>query len=174
MENVSYYKSFLSKDLKKIFAIMRITVLFLFTVLLQVMAVESSYSQSAKLSVKAEKMSLADLFTQIEKQSEFLFFYVDKEVDDIRVNVKVSDKPIEEILSNALKGTGLTYIINDRNISIIKRNTILQQSRKRITGTVVDPAGSSLATAYMAAFSISATIDGVAKTSRSPDPIVFA
>lgn len=100
---------------------MRITVLFLFTVLLQVMAVESSYSQSAKLSVKAEKMSLADLFTQIEKQSEFLFFYVDKEVDDIRVNVKVSDKPIEEILSNALKGTGLTYIINDRNINIIKR-----------------------------------------------------
>ena len=43
MENVSYYKSFLSKDLKKIFAIMRITVLFLFTVLLQVMAVESCY-----------------------------------------------------------------------------------------------------------------------------------
>lgn len=142
MENVSYYKSFLSKDLKKIFAIMRITVLFLFTVLLQVMAVESSYSQSAKLSVKAEKMSLADLFTQIEKQSEFLFFYVDKEVNDIRVNVKASGKPIEEILSNALKGTGLTYTINDRNINIIKRNAIQQQqSRKKITGTVVDPAG---------------------------------
>lgn len=119
---------------------MRITVLLLFTVMLQVIAAEAAYSQSAKLSVKANQMSLTDLFAQIEKQSEFLFFYVDKEVNNINVNVKASNKPIEEILSSALKGTGLTYVINDRNINIIKRSNIQQQqqqSKKRITGELL-------------------------------------
>ena len=49
------------------------------------MQAESSYSQSAVISVKAERMLLTDLFSQIEKQSEFLFFYVDKDVANIKV-----------------------------------------------------------------------------------------
>jgi len=36
--------------------------------------------------------------------------------------------------------------------------------------TVVEPAGNAAAAAVMAAFSISATIEGVANTGRSPDP----
>ena len=74
MENVSYYKSFLPKGLKKLFTIMRITVILLFVALFQMVAVESSYSQSATISVKAEQIFLTDLFSQIEHQSEFLFF----------------------------------------------------------------------------------------------------
>ena len=53
---------------------MRITVVMLFTVMLQAVAIESSYSQSTTISVKAQQISLIDLFSQIEKQSEFLFF----------------------------------------------------------------------------------------------------
>lgn len=143
MENVSYYKSFLSKDLKKLYTIMRNTIIVLFTVVLQAVAVESSYSQSATLSVKAEHIFLTDLFSQIEKQSEFLFFYVDEDVKNIEVNVRANDKPINEVLTRALKGTNLTYIIDDRNINIIKKNNIqqAQQAKKRITGVVVDPSG---------------------------------
>jgi len=40
--------------------------------------------------------------------------------------------------------------------------------------TVVEPAGNAAAAAVMAAFSISATIEGVANTGRSPDPIAAA
>ena len=86
MENVSYYKSFLPKGLKKLFTIMRITVILLFVALFQMVAVESSYSQSATISVKAEQISLTDLFSQIEHQSEFLFFYVDEEVKNIALS----------------------------------------------------------------------------------------
>ena len=67
---------------------MRITVVMLFTVMLQAVAIESSYSQSTTISVKAQQISLIDLFSQIEKQSEFLFFYVDKEVNNIYVNIQ--------------------------------------------------------------------------------------
>ena len=68
-------------------------------------------------------MLLTDLFSQIEKQSEFLFFYVDKDVADIKVNIKANSNQIDEILTQALTGTGLTYTINDRNINIMRKHT---------------------------------------------------
>lgn len=141
MENVSYYKSFLSKDLKKLLTIMRITLVLLFVALFQAVAVET-YSQSATVSVKAEQMSLRELFSKIEKQSEFLFFYVDEEVKGIRVNVDARNKQIDEVLSQALKGTNLTYTISDRNINITRVAFAMQQKQtKHISGKVVDANG---------------------------------
>lgn len=58
---------------------MKITTILLFTALFQVWAAES-YSQTAKVSVQAERMALSDLFRTIENQSEFLFFYVDSDI----------------------------------------------------------------------------------------------
>lgn len=142
MENVSYYKSFLPKDLKKLFTIMKITAILLFVTLFQTIAVEASYSQSAIVSVKAEQISLTDLFSQIEKQSEFLFFYVDEEVKNIKVSVKATNQSIDNILALALAGTDLTYTINDRNINIIRKEYVAQQQRtKHVTGKVVDDNG---------------------------------
>ena len=142
MENVSYYKSFLPKGLKKLFTIMRITVILLFVALFQMVAVESSYSQSATISVKAEQISLTDLFSQIEHQSEFLFFYVDEEVKNIKVNIQIKNKQIDEVLSQALVGTDLTYTINDRNINITRKTYATQQKQtKHITGKITDVNG---------------------------------
>ncbi len=142
MENVSYYKSFLSKGLKKLLTIMRITIILLFVALFQVVAVESSYSQSATISLKAEQISLTDLFTQIEKQSEFLFFYVDEEVKNIQVSIQVKNRSIDDVLAQALAKTDLTYKINDRNINIIRKNyAIQQQKNKHITGKIIDSNG---------------------------------
>ena len=91
MEKNSYWKSLPYKDLKKVLIIMRITIVLLFVALFQVVA-EESYSQTATVSVKAEQTSLVNLFSQIEKQSEFLFFYVDSDVKDIFVSVDAHKK----------------------------------------------------------------------------------
>ena len=142
MENVSYYKSFLPKGLKKLFTIMRITTILLFVALFQTIAVESSYSQSATISLKAEQMYLTDLFSQIENQSEFLFFYVDEEVKNVKVNIQTKNKQIDEVLSQALAGTDLTYTINDRNINITRKAYAAQQKQtKHITGKITDANG---------------------------------
>ena len=142
MENVSYYKSFLPKGLKKLFTIMRITTILLFVALFQAIAVESSYSQSATISLKAEQMYLTDLFSQIENQSEFLFFYVDEEVKNVKVNIQTKNKQIDEVLSQALAGTDLTYTINDRNINITRKAYAAQQKQtKHITGKITDANG---------------------------------
>ena len=142
MENVSYYKSFLPKGLKKLFTIMRITIILLFVALFQVVAVESSYSQTTTVSVKAERMSLIDLFSQIEKQSEFLFFYVDEEVKNVQVSIQAKNKQIDEVLSQALANTDLTYTISDRNINITRKVYAAQQRQtKHISGKVTDVNG---------------------------------
>ncbi len=142
MENISYYKSLFPKDLKKPFTVMRNTVILLFVVLFQAVAVESSYSQSVTVSVKAERTPLTYLFSQIEKQSKFLFFYIDEEVKHIKVNVNATNRQIDDVLTQALAGTNLTYTINDRNINIIRKDYAFQQRQtKQITGKVIDNYG---------------------------------
>ena len=84
MEHVSYYRHLYPGSLKKLVTITKITAASLLTVLPSTMQAESIYSQSAVISVKADQVLLTDLFSQIEKQSEFLFFYVDKDVANIQ------------------------------------------------------------------------------------------
>lgn len=115
---------------------MKITTILLFIVLFQLSAVESC-AQTAKVSVQAERLALSDLFGMIENQSKFLFFYVDSDIKDVYVDVHVQDKQIKDILSKVLSGTNLTYVVNDRHISITRQNAIPQQT-KRITGRVTD------------------------------------
>ena len=141
MKNVSYYRHLHPESLKKLVAITKITAVSLLTVLPSTMQAEPTYSQSVVISIKTERMLLTDLFSQIEKQSEFLFFYVDKDVADIKVNIKANSNQIDEILTQALAGTGLTYTINDRNINIMRKAYARQQQTKQITGKVLDSNG---------------------------------
>lgn len=98
------------------------------------------YLQDNVLSVNQEKILLADLFTSIEKKGEYLFFYADADIKNIRVSVSTENKRIDEILDLVLKGTNLSYSINGRNINIIRNNTSGQNGRK-ITGVVLDSNG---------------------------------
>lgn len=142
MEHFYNDKSLLSKDLKKLLIIMRITIVLLFVGLFQMVA-EVSYSQTTTVTLKAEQTSLVSLFAQIEKQSEFMFFYVDADVQNVRVTINAHNKTIDEVLSQAFKGTNLTYTINDRNINILKRgftsnHEVQQKQTKHISGKVTD------------------------------------
>ena len=103
-------------------------------------------AQTTKLSISINQGSLKDVFSQIEKQSKYLFFYVDSEVSNAKVNVNVSDKDISETLNTSLRGTNLTYRIDGNSISIIKEVTSkkIKGKAKRITGRVTDKTGATL------------------------------
>lgn len=139
MENVSYSSPHKAKEFKKVLSVMKMSLLLLFMTLFQAVAT-SSYSQSVTLSVKAEQVPLTDLFAIIEKQSEFLFFYVDSDVKNVKVNVSATNKPVENILSQALRNTNLKYSIEGRNVNVYNKNIVSQQ-KKRITGVVKDSEG---------------------------------
>ena len=76
-----------SRHLKRTIKIMKLTVLMLTVCLSGVFA--STYAQTATLNVSAKNETLENVLKQIEKQSEFLFFY---NLEDINKDVKISVK----------------------------------------------------------------------------------
>lgn len=100
-----------------------------------------SYAQSTRLSLELSNATISDVFASVEKNSEYRFFYSDAVRSELRqnVNVNVKSETIDQILSEVLEGTGLTYVLNDRQVMIIKADE-KQQQRKgiAINGTIRD------------------------------------
>lgn len=102
------------------------------------------------LTLQAENKTIKEVLSYIESNSEFVFLY-SKELA-IQLNKKVSvsadNKKVTDILSEALKNTGLTYKISERQITIVKTKTeasINQQVNKvKVTGRVLDEMGESV------------------------------
>ena len=123
----------------KITRIMKITAILILTGILQVSAV--TYAQEHRISVAVENGTFYDVVSQIEKQSEFMFFYKSEEIDNNqRINLKVKDKLVSEILSEITKNNNLTYKITGKHIIITKATTTSQAPRK-ITGIITDENG---------------------------------
>lgn len=100
------------------FKIMRLTVFLLFLGISGVWA-NQTYSQSTKLSLHFENGTVRQVFEKIEKQSKFIIFYRDSQIDlDRKVSIEANQLTIDKILSEILEGTGLTYSIFDRQVVI--------------------------------------------------------
>lgn len=123
----------------KITRIMKITAIFILAGIIQVSAV--TYAQEHRISVAVENGTFYDVVSQIEKQSEFMFFYKSEEIDNNqRINLKVKDKLVSEVLSEITKNNNLTYKITGKHIIITKATTSSQAPRK-ITGVITDENG---------------------------------
>lgn len=85
-----------------------------------------SYAQSTRLSLALSNVAISDVFTSVEQKSEYVFFYADAIREKLGQNVSVNlrAKTIDEILNHVLKGTGLTYVVNDRQIVITQESSI--------------------------------------------------
>lgn len=128
---------------KKTFLIMRLTIILLFSALF--VSAASSYSQTAKFSMELSNVTLKQVFHEIEKTSEFIIVYSDDIVNvNKKVDVKVDNVSVENVLEEALVQTNLTYKISDRQIVITKSldaQINLVQQNKSLTGVVNDSQG---------------------------------
>ena len=128
---------------------MRISFVLLVAVFMQVSA--ALYSQRQKVSLKAGKVFLPELFKMIQEQSDFDFFYQPEAVLGAKsVLLSGVQVEIEQVLNNALRGTGLEYKIIDTDIVILPKKEVVndgriaeaaQQTIGNITGTIVDTTG---------------------------------
>ena len=101
-----------SRHLKRTIKIMKLTVLMLTVCLSGVFA--STYAQTATLNVSAKNETLENVFKQIEKQSEFLFFYNLEDINkDVKISVNAKEANIQTVLDVITKQTGLKYTIRD-------------------------------------------------------------
>lgn len=104
-----------------------------------------SYSQTVTFTFQLKNKTIKEVFKEVEKNSEFIFLYHDKNVDtDKVISLSVKDKKIEEVLDEIFNETPNTYKISDRQILISTRSpeqTIVQQQTTKglvISGNVTD------------------------------------
>ncbi len=131
---------------------MKFTALFILLSVLQSTA--SLYSQSTKLTVKANKVKVNEIFNQIEGQSEFTFLYrsdLFKDLDEITINENESS--VETILDKYIVPQGFAYEIDDKTV-IVRKKTQEEldaektlpagQQDKKISGIIKDKDGAPL------------------------------
>lgn len=110
-------------------------------VLLGIMSTNASvYSQTGQqISLSMKDSYLKDVLWAIERQTTFVFMYNQEDLDKagkVSVNVKAAD--IEKILRECLKGTGLTYVIEDAVIVLKPVKDDEKKKEIRIAGRVTD------------------------------------
>ena len=124
--------------MKKLRLMFRWTFVFVLLGMLHVHAnVYPQNGQQVTLSMKAA--SLKDVLWAIERQTSFVFMYNEEDLDKIgKVDVDVQGDDIRTILNVCLKGTTLTYVLQD-NVIVLKP-TIPQKTVKEVLlkGKVVD------------------------------------
>lgn len=127
--------------LSKILNIVKITVVLLFVFVLSAFA-DTGNSKNALLSLKLSNVTIRQVFDEVEKSSEYIFIFSDDNLRDLdkKVNVSANSESISEILTNILKSTNLGYRINDRQVTILKKNetTPQQDSNLKVSGGVRD------------------------------------
>ncbi len=131
---------------RKLFLTMRLSLILLFTCLMQVSA--SVYSQSAKFTFEVNNKTVVDVLNLIEQQSEYRFFYQNEQIDiNRKVALSVEDRTVEEILTELFENKDVTFKIQDKLI-VLKSKTedILfgNQPLEKVSGNVTDSSGQPL------------------------------
>ncbi|MCY1718965.1 TonB-dependent receptor [Prolixibacteraceae bacterium Z1-6] len=140
----------LHPGLTKLIKIMKLTTFLFFFAIAQVFAV-SSYSQVTRLSLDMENVTVKDVLFEIEDNSEFYFIYSNKLIDvERKVDVKVNNQKVQEVLDQIFLGEDVSYTINNRQIIISPKGMVLKNSgnifgqQRKITGMVKSQNGESL------------------------------
>lgn len=151
---MTYYSNFqlfrklnLFMLLKKTPLYMKISVIMLFVCASFTFAT-NGYSQSTRVNLNASNSTLQKVLDEIEKQSEFHFFYNNKQVNTSRlVNIQARGKEIRHILNELFAGTDITYKVLENSIILSPKSLVgstgeaQQQASKRIKGIVIDRKG---------------------------------
>ncbi len=121
-----------------------------------------SYSQSGNITIKVTNSSVKQLFSEIEKNTDYSILYERGIVDNKVVSVDAQDLTVEELLNKVLPQVGLTYKVNNKQIVIVPKEepATNQQSNPAftLTGIVTDNTGEPLIGAHVV---IKGTSDGV-------------
>ncbi len=116
------------------------------------LSASTPYSQRTKIDLQLQNSSLIEILNSIEKNSEFIFIYNQNVTNsDVRRSISVKSKNIESILDYLFKDLDITYRIDDRQVFLYKRNSLVagnetppDQPKKLIKGRVTDTKGNPI------------------------------
>ncbi|MBS6574269.1 MAG: TonB-dependent receptor [Parabacteroides goldsteinii] len=131
---------------KEYFRIMRVSLFMLFICIFQLMATNTE-AQNAIMKLETNVISIGQLINQIEKQTDYLVVFRNREVDTERtIRVQEKSGKVISYLKDAFEGTDISYEFTNKYILLSKKNhsdavNDNQQLNRKITGTVKDNNG---------------------------------
>ena len=118
----------------------------LFACTFQTIALNSE-TQNTIIKLEQSVISVGQLITQIENQTDYLVVFKSREVDIERyITVQNTSGKMISYLEEAFKDTDITYEFDNRYILLLKKNdkgrtSLIGQQSRTITGTVTDNNG---------------------------------
>ena len=131
---------------KEYFRIMRVSLFMLFVCIFQLMATNTE-AQNAIMKLETNVISIGQLINQIEKQTDYLVVFRNREIDTERtIRVQEKSGKVISYLKDALEVTDISYVFTNKYILLSKKNhsdavNDNQQLNRKITGTVKDNNG---------------------------------
>ena len=127
----------------------RVLTVLLMTVFTMVFSpgIVQAVNQYEKVSLDLENVSATVVFSQIEHQTTYKFFYKSGQVQDLNgITINVKNSPVADVLDQILKGSGYAYSIVNNQIVIVKSaaSAVQQQNKVTVTGVVKDKSGETL------------------------------
>ena len=151
-----YYKIYLNQkqSIKNFFLVMRLSV-FLVIFGCGIGYATNAYSQTTVLSLNVENKTIKEVFSEIEKKTEYIFFYSKVILDlERKISINIKNQKIDVILDKMFENTNNNYIISDRQIVITWNPESIpaptpppvkeEQQGIPVTGTVTDNSGDPL------------------------------
>ena len=125
---------------------MKMIVLFLFVFISGVFAGNAN-SQETKVSISKNNKPIREILGEIERQTDYLFVYSEKEVDvNQRKTVNGSQQRVADVLSSLFRSTNVGYAMEGHNIMLMAKTTQTDaaQQKRHITGVVKDIKGETI------------------------------
>lgn len=132
--------------IKESLKIMRISIFLLFVAVFQMAAINTD-AQNVKIEIQTNELTVKDLITEIEHQTDFLVLYRNNDVDVNRiVHMKKKAGNISSILDEAFSNTDIHYEFQNKYIVLapntsIAKSILQQQNKLTLSGTVTDKRG---------------------------------
>ncbi|MGV8138497.1 MAG: TonB-dependent receptor [Mangrovibacterium sp.] len=105
---------------------------------------EESDSKNTLLTLQMKDVSIREVFDAVEKKSEYVFIFSNDDLDELnrKVDVQVTLKPLDQILSDIFMSTNLGFRINDRQVTILRKEGPKTQDQSlKVAGMVRDAEG---------------------------------
>jgi TonB-linked SusC/RagA family outer membrane protein len=127
---------------KKLFLVLKFS-----TIILIVFALNTNagiFSRDTKFELSLTNVSIKDVLREIENQSDITFLYNNSDLDVSKiVSINGLDLEITEILNKIFKDTNIGYIIKDKQIILINKESAQQDTLITMSGKVMDAETSS-------------------------------
>ena len=94
----------------------------LLTVIFTQVILSVVFAQTTNLTIQKKNITVKEVLTLIEKSSQVVFFYADKDVGlNRKVSIDVINQPISKVLEELFKNSSNTFKIDGKQVYILKK-----------------------------------------------------